>query len=65
MEASLVIGSNASLACVSGVADLTTDGLILSAALQYVLSANLTYANNKNVYDICVVEKPKTIERKH
>jgi len=35
------------------------------AALHIVLSANLTCANNKNVYNMCVVEKPKTIEGKY
>ena len=64
MQASLITVVNASLACVSGLADLA-DGLMALAAEHYVLSVNLTYANNKNVYDICVVEKPKTTEGKH
>jgi len=64
MQASLITIVNASLACVSGLADLT-NGMMALAALHFVLSANLTYANNKNVYDICVVEKPKTMEGKY
>jgi len=55
---------NAIRACVSGLADLT-NGMMALAAIHFVLSANLTYANNKNVHDICVVEKPKTIEGKY
>ena len=55
----MVVNSNR--ACVSRVVILT-DGMIALAAVFSILSANLTYANNKNVYDICVVEEPKTNE---
>jgi len=54
---------DASRACIFAVVILT-DGMMLSAAVFSILSANLTYANNKNVYDICVVEEPKTNEAK-
>lgn len=57
----MVVNSNR--ACVSGVVILT-DGMIALAAVLSILSASLTYANNKNVYDICVVEEPKTNEAK-
>lgn len=57
----MVVNSNR--ACVSGVV-FPTDGMIALAAVLIILSANLTYANNKNVYDICVVEEPKTNEAK-
>ena len=57
----MVVNSNR--ACVSRVGILT-DGMIALAAVLSILSANLTYANNKNVYDICVVEEPKTNEAK-
>jgi len=53
----IVVSSNR--ACISTVLILT-DGMMALAAVHFFLSANLTYDNNMNVYDIWIVEKPKT-----